>query len=221
MTEYPHIRGVWKRQSEKPHELLIGEWACPEFEALKDNVWHWTEKVDGTNVRVLWDGNRVLFGGKTDRAQMPAVLVKALTEQFGGPANEQMFEQVFNRSKTEVCLYGEGYGAGIQKGGRYRDTVGFILFDVKIGNKWLSPEDVQGISIALDCDTVPEVFKGQTLSQTEAFVRTVVLSDGELPSAVSASESPAEGVVGRAPCGMRNQYGERILVKIKAADFRG
>jgi hypothetical protein len=33
----------------------MGDFACPEFELLQDYEWDWYEKVDGTNIRVIWD----------------------------------------------------------------------------------------------------------------------------------------------------------------------
>lgn len=29
-----------------------------EFDYLKDNTWIFTEKVDGTNIRIMWDGGK-------------------------------------------------------------------------------------------------------------------------------------------------------------------
>ncbi len=44
-------------------EFKDGEFAQPEFETLKDVQWEWTEKVDGTNIRIMievltWDMER-------------------------------------------------------------------------------------------------------------------------------------------------------------------
>ena len=102
---------------------------------LKNNQWEFTEKVDGTNIRVVWDGHQVSFYGRTDKAQIPNHLMVRLEEMFGGEANEQIFEQTFGSSNA--VLYGEGYGPKIQNGGLYRDTVDFILFDVAVADRFL------------------------------------------------------------------------------------
>lgn len=56
----------------------------------------------------------------------------------------------------EVCLYGEGYGKEIQKGGNYMpDRAGFILFDIKIGLWWLGREDIEEIAEDFNVPAVP------------------------------------------------------------------
>ena len=69
MSEYPKIYGPFKRHTEGPdkNKLIPGSWTVPEFEDLECNDWIWTEKVDGTNIRVHWDGHKVSFGGRTDQ----------------------------------------------------------------------------------------------------------------------------------------------------------
>lgn len=114
-----------------PHNMIVGKFDRAEFELLKDVEWTFTEKVDGTNIRIMWDGNKVVFGGKTDNAQIPAKLFKKLTDLFGGEANEQVFESVFG--SDEACLYGEGFGGNIQKDGPLYGDFDFVLFDVKVG----------------------------------------------------------------------------------------
>ena len=62
---------------------------------MKNCDWEFTEKVDGTNIRVHWDGHTVEFGGRTDKAQIPKPLLERLETLFGGYENEQIFEQKF------------------------------------------------------------------------------------------------------------------------------
>jgi argininosuccinate synthase len=62
--------------------LLEGVWSEPEFEYLAQNLWTFTEKVDGTNIRVMLRDGRIDFGGKTDNASLPAALVSRLESRF-------------------------------------------------------------------------------------------------------------------------------------------
>ena len=55
MIEYPKIESLYDRD-ETTHRFKIGEFRCPEFEYLYENMWSATEKVDGTNIRVDWNG---------------------------------------------------------------------------------------------------------------------------------------------------------------------
>ena len=58
---------------------------------------------------------------------------------------------------TPITVYGEGFGAGIQKGGQYQAEKGFIVFDVMVGKWWLKPDDVAEIADSLGLDTVPYI----------------------------------------------------------------
>lgn len=99
MEEYLKIETLYQRDIEGSKKLMEGVFRNPTVQFLKDNKWIWTEKVDGTNIRVYWDGHKVEFGGRTDKAQIPAPLVNKLNEYFGGEANAQLFEQTFGESQ--------------------------------------------------------------------------------------------------------------------------
>lgn len=128
MKEYHKIQTIFKRNPLTNYKTLLeGDYSIPEFDYLKDNTWVFTEKVDGTNIRVMWDGKAITFGGKSDNAQIPVFLINKLRERF----YPKQFAEKFGVETTEVCLYGEGYGAKIQKGGgNYRQDQDFVLFDV-------------------------------------------------------------------------------------------
>ena len=209
MKKYHKIKTLWKRESNKPCNMIIGEFNLPEFDLLKDSKWLGTEKVDGTNVRIMWDGDKVKFRGKTDNAQMPLNLIEKLQELFGGEANEQLFEQTFS-DEGGVCLYGEGFGAQIQKGGGNYGDVNFVLFDIKIGNFWLQREDVEDIAKKLGIDIVPIVVAG-TLQKMSDFVSKGFNS--------TWGEFQAEGIVARPEIGLLDRRGQRIITKLKCKDF--
>ena len=109
MLEYHKIETLFQRDTEGTKQLIEGKYRNETLEFLKDLPFLWTEKLDGTNVRIMWDGHQVTFGGRTDKAQMPVDLVNKLNEYFGGETNAQLFEQTFG--DREVMLFGEGYGA--------------------------------------------------------------------------------------------------------------
>lgn len=109
--------------------------------------WDVTEKIDGTNIRVmLGEDSNVQFGGRSDNAQLPGDLFHYLVRTFHV---DRLREALWPEgTPASVVLYGEGYGAGIQKGGAYQADKAFILFDVLVGGKWwldrLAVEDVAG-----------------------------------------------------------------------------
>lgn len=207
MREYHKIETLFERD-EKTKKLIEGQFRNPTIKYLKDNKWDFTEKIDGTNIRVVWDGHKVTFAGRTDRAQIPAQLTNRLFELFGGETNEQLFEQKFG--ETEVMLVGEGYGAKIQNGGAYRDNQDFILFDVMIAGNWQPRDSVKDIADYFGIDTVPIVFTG-TIQEGVDYVKTG-------PDSL-IGKAKSEGLVGRPQVEMQDRTGKRVIVKIKVRDF--
>lgn len=209
MKEYHKIETLFKRDP-KTKKLIVGEYTNETVEYLKDNVWQFTEKVDGTNIRVYWDGHRVTFGGRTDNAMIPAHLINKLNDLFGGEVNEQLFEQKFG--DTPVELFGEGYGPKIQSGGAYRDDVDFILFDVLIKDTYLKRESVEDIANYFGINVVPVLLEG-TIQDGIDYVMN------NLKSTIAVNGAELEGVVGRPKVEVLDRLGRRVIVKIKRKDF--
>ena len=206
---YHKIPGLYKREEQKPFNLIEGVYREPELELLKDVEWTFTEKIDGTNIRIMWDGHNVVFGGRTDNAQIPSHLVTKLNELFMGTRMEQVFEQVFGES--EAILFGEGYGAKIQKGGdNYSESQQFILFDVKVGEWYLKREDVEDVALKFDLKAVPIVLVGKLQDGVDLVKNGLNSQWGNFT---------AEGLVAKPSTDLFNRKGERILTKIKHEDF--
>jgi len=209
--EYPKIQSLFKRDMSAPgRPIIIGEWTLPEFEYLKDNTWHFSEKIDGTNIRVIWDGQKVEFRGRTDKAVIPT----PLREYLEGVFTVENLGGCFTDPAAPVILYGEGYGKKIQKGHNYiSDGVGFILFDVKIGAWWMTRETVEAVGKVLGVPVAPLVGEG-TLEDAIDLVKagfTSLISENR--------EYMAEGVVVRPAVYMFARNGRRIIAKIKHRDF--
>ncbi len=195
--------------------MLFGQWSLPEFEYLAGNQWILSEKIDGCNIRVMFDGSEIRYNGKTDNAQMPGDLIETLHKMFD--LKLELFKETFNAKEgyepgmTEVCFYGEGYGAGIQKGGGlYQETKEFILFDIKIGHLWLQRKDVEEIGDKFSVRVVPVIGEG-TLKEAEDFVRKGYKSQW--------GDFLAEGIVARPKIEMRDRRGNRIITKLKHKDY--
>lgn len=207
MEKYHKIITVYKRDPDNKHKTLLGgQFAMPEFEYLKDNEWVFTEKIDGTNIRVMWDGEKLHFRGKTDNSQIPIFLVTKLKDIF--------IPEMFTDFEDGVCLYGEGFGAKIQKGGgNYCSTgVSFILFDVRIGDLWLKWEDVVYIADQMSIDPVPVIDKG-------CLEYAIDIVKKGFDSVVAEQKRIAEGLVMKPVIELINRRGDRIISKIKYKDF--
>lgn len=207
MHEYHKIDGLFKRD-EATKQLMDGVYRSPVVEYLANNEWIFTEKIDGTNIRVYWDGHRVAFGGRTYRAQIPGPLMTKLEELFGGEVNEQIFEEHFGGK--EVTLYGEGYGAKIQNGGDYRPDQNFILFDANVCGVWLNRENVEAVARYFGIDVVPVILRG-TMQEAIEYVKTRPAS--------TIGTAKMEGLVGRPAFELLTANSNRLIVKIKVRDF--
>lgn len=206
---YPKIQSIFKRDPDNHYKtFLTGEYSTPEIEYLRDNTWHMTEKIDGTNIRVHWDGqDTVAIRGRTDKAELPPFLKEKLGDLFPRDSKFQMWNY-------PMTLYGEGYGARIQKGGGgYKsDGVDFVLFDVEVGGYWLRHADIQDVAAALDVKVVPTLGYG-----TLAFA--TALAEEGFQSQMPGAERLAEGIVLKTMNGLLDRGGQRIITKVKHRDF--
>lgn len=207
--EYTKIQTIFKRD-EKTKRIVEGDFSLPEFEYLFKCPWEFTEKVDGTNIRVMISGGSVVLGGRTDAAQIPASLVQVLQNHFLTTPKAKKLREIFEGG--EAILYGEGYGNKIQACGKdyLADSSDFILFDVKVGAWWLERKDVNDVAEKLGIKSVPVIGTG-TLQEAIDLVRGGQQSQlGNLTS---------EGIVARPKVTLFNRKGERIIAKIKHRDF--
>lgn len=213
MKQYEKIETIFARDTEGTKLLMPGVFRNPSVHFLASVGWDWTEKIDGTNIRVLWDGHGFVFGGRTDNANLPVSLVLRLNEIFLNNAVEELFEQTFG--DKEVLLFGEGYGAKIQKVGAHYipDGVDFILFDVLINGNYQDRENVENIARMIGIKVVPIVGYG-------SLYRALEFMKEHPQSRVAAEPLEMEGIVCRPHIEMRDRCGNRIIVKIKWADIK-
>ena len=222
-TKYHKIQSIYKRDM-KTHRFT-DEFSCPEFELLRDIDWDWSEKIDGTNIRITFgltiqDLRRPrhtepirLIGGRTDRAQIPAHLIARLEELFPISKMADAFDTPRVEEQT-VVLFGEGIGPKIQKGGgRYSKVPDFVLFDVRVGRWWLTRESVQNIADGFNISMAPRIGEG---SLREAILK---VRDGFFSKVADDPTLPAEGLVLRSKCELFMRNGGRIITKVKTKDF--
>lgn len=210
METYPKIQTIFKRDMSNKGRVIEGDYSLPEIEYLKDNKWVFTEKVDGTNIRIDWKrGEGRIFGGRTDNAQIPANLIVRLEELF---TTDKLDSAIKTEDADFLTLYGEGYGAKIQKGGgNYKsDGVDFVLFDVLVAGWWLRRDDIELIAESLNIDIVPIVGRG-TLADAVHIVKEGLVSVW--------GGFEAEGLVMRPEVELKTRAGNRIITKIKHKDF--
>lgn len=224
--EYLKIHSLWKREGwyfeegKKKDEnyqkgrqsFIVGDYAKPVFGNIKK--WRVDEKIDGTNVRIMWGRPNVgampvlTFGGRTNNAQMPCHLLAKLQEMF---TDEKMIETFLN--SNSVIMFGEGYGPKIQAAGaNYRKDPSFILFDIWIDGWWLERNSVKEIALKMGLDVVPEIGI-MTEEEIVEFVKSKPLST------CSLTPQMMEGVVCRAEPLVLMRNGKPIMFKLKCKEF--
>ena len=235
-TPYSKIETLYERNTERREDGLKPGALLPELKlknplygAIKE--WVWTEKIDGTNMRVEWnptgeaDGGTPIYGdfggvtppgtliigGKTDKANINGALMSRMQSLFTAEKLREVF------SAQVVTFYGEGYGAGIQKiGTLYKPEKDFIGFDIFIhtdgifGGFWLSDEDMRQVYARLGIDVVPYVMTA-SLEEAAGYVANGFKS--------VIGNAVAEGLVGRTVLPLFDGRGNRLITKIKTVDF--
>lgn len=211
MIKYHKIETLYNRNTDGSNKLIYGNWRNNTVQFLKNVTWDFTEKIDGTNISIEWDGYNISFHGRTERAEIPKELLNVLQAKFDNNETEQLFEQAFG--EKNVILFGEGYGRKIQKvGSSYiPDGVNFILFDVMIGGNYQPRSTVEDIAKSFNIDVAPIVLSG-TLFEAERFICHHPKS--------FIGNCYMEGVVGRPQIELQDRCGNRIIVKIKYEDYK-
>lgn len=220
--EYPKIHSLWKRREwyleggkkNNPdyqsgrQSFIVGDYATEEFANIKK--WLVQEKIDGTNVRIhLTD--KVEFFGRTEQAHHHPDLLRYLTDTFTYEKLESVFKG--DSSPHNIWLFGEGYGARIQKGGEnYRKDMGFILFDVKIGNWWLEQADVKDLADKLGIPYAP-IIGIMTEEEIVSYVKSKPLS------LCSEDSRVMEGIIARPSPLLLFRDGTPVVMKLKCKEF--
>jgi hypothetical protein len=247
MREYGKTENLFTRNPET-HKLNDGDLRDPAFGQIAG--WTVTEKIDGTNIRVLLrlDGHngtdmgerlgepvrsmQVEVLGRSDKANVPGDLkdaILATIQENWASVFAWVEELTGDDDAVQVCLYGEGYGAGIQKVGvKYRSDKGLRIFDVvttrldhgTYGPQWWREwSDVEDAARACGFATVPLLLVGAPLDEVVALVHDQ--RDGRFPSlaAPDGADLIPEGVVARTDPYLYDFRGHRVLFKLKAEDL--
>ncbi len=208
--DYPKTNSLFKR-SPDDHSLILNDYSCKEFELISH--WRVEEKIDGTNVRIVYDpqaddANKITVFGRAKDSQMPTHLGEFIKNHI----TLEKLRTAFPEAQSGVILYGEGYGNNIQAAGpSYQKEVGFMLFDILAGPWWLTREVVQEKASLLQLPTPPDL--GIMTKQ-----EILELVQSKPSSKCSIKPQVIEGIVARTEPLMLFRNGKPIMWKLKVKD---
>lgn len=220
-------------RDEETHKLIPGQYRSRAFE----QVGHWllTEKIDGTNIRVVFNRETGYdVRGRTDAASLPPLFVEEALPGLSADRLLAAIDEIDPKGKAYgMVVYGEGYGPGIQKGGgAYAKKKSLRVFDVLLlredgsGDLWGRFEDVEVVANLTGLLTVPVISSWVNTESIISYVQSGPLSivgaasdpDGYL--AGTAGTFPVmEGVVARTDPYLFTQWGGRVMFKLKGKDL--
>lgn len=193
---YLHINNLYKDQT----ILLFKE--CYALEKLHGTSAHVAFNPMGDEVRYFSGGeSHTKFKALFDDAQLVAAF-----KHIGFPLDR------------EVVVYGEAYG-GSQQGmsGTYGKTLKFAVFDVKVGDVWLSVPQAEDIAKKLGLEFVAYTKISTDLAALDA--ARDADSHQAIRNGVGAGKK-MEGVVLRPLIEMTLNNGNRVICKHKRDEFR-
>lgn len=242
MSEYPKTENLLKRD-DTTHKLILGEFRERAFEQV--GTWHVTEKIDGTNIRLVltrhspgfdlaggaefesaWDYD---VRGRSDAANLPKGFIEQAVPDIRTSTMCNALSAIDPQGYSDLgmIVYGEGYGPGIQKcGGHYAAKKSLRIFDVLTfaeGCKplWRSWHDVETVATMLGLSTAPIISTAMSTGDVIAYVQHKPYSVVESAEGPSEADGVVqmEGVVCRTDPYLYDSRGSRVKFKLKAHDL--
>ena len=228
MERYGKTYGPFKRDT-KTGAVIHGKWTHPVFDYLKDARWRFTEKLDGTNMRLIYTpplmshsemgsfkhmGSCVSLKGRSDAADVHGTLAEWAKDITAKRFETALHELAFYAAEP-VCIYGEGIGEGIQKGGTNYGPTHFRAFAVKSRGVFWEPRYAEAlIRHKLGIPMAPVILEATLLEGIE------YMKKGFRTCITGEEQGYAEGLIGVPTVPLTTPQLDRIVVKIKACDFQ-
>ena len=211
---YPKIDTLFER--DENHKVIEGKIRNPIFNLIKK--WEFTEKLDGTNIRIEYEPSlselKINYGGRTESAQLPTGIVNYLNKFYW----EDKLLSIFGDKK--VTLFGEGIGPNIQNGGLYCETQQVVIFDICVDEKyWLTIDSIKEICNKIGIRHIVRI-KEYSLDEVIDLVKNGFRSCFFWKEPMSSDHPMSEGIIGKTNPPIFDNQGKRIMFKLKTKDFK-
>lgn len=228
MTPYPSIETIYVRDA-ATKRLRFGEIRMPEVDCVSE--WTISEKIDGTNIRAIVTTAGIEVRGRTDKANLQTGLEEAVRKALPSLGTILAYFVTYRGRKLplpdgwSVTFYGEGYGAGIQKGGAYSPEKRFRCFDLRFGNgSWADDSEMRNVCADLGIPVAPSLGRAKRYGIPES--RQEILNwfaHGE--SRVAGEDSDTrdvepEGIVAKPLTVLLDKHGNRVMWKLTLREFK-
>lgn len=170
------------------------------------------EKVHGTSAHIKFDPvteEIELFPG--------GVSMKQFVETLPAPTTLAVKFVGLELEERPITVYGEAYGGKCQKmKDTYGDKLCFIVFEVQIGDYWLSVPDAEEVAKTLGLEFVPYTLINADMRSIDAYrdAFSVVAMRRDM-----GGTKIREGIVLRPIVEMQLNGGKRIIAKHKRPEF--
>lgn len=177
-----------------------------------------TEKLHGTNVRVMWTTGGLVLGGRNEIIYKDGQSTNHDGYGFGAFMEKHPALEFFSDSGEydDYVFFGEYHGANIQKGVKYCDQKDFRVFDVvKPDGTYCDWEDVVEICRKVGFKTVPVLLEGRvTLDDLNALMNKN--SQTAIENGFNLENNIAEGVVVKPLKAKLDKHGNPLRAKFKS-----
>lgn len=207
MKYYSKIESIFNRGEDFKFNY---KYRRPEYAYVK--YWDATEKIDGTSTFLYFDlkNDYPLFGGRTPKTNTSGKWIpRKWFEQKINSVGDRWRDYLNMYDINSLQIFGESYGAGIQKGGGLYGDPSFRMFDVLVDDTyWLDQGKMTAVSDFFEIGQVPSLGH---LTTEEALAMLGRQSE------VTEQDRVAEGLVLKTP--MFDSRGDRVMCKMKVRDI--
>lgn len=167
------------------------------------------QKIHGTSAHIAYKDSQVIFFAGGSKYDLFITL-------FDQEDLQTRLEEKFG-FETKVVVYGEAYGGKLQgMSDTYGPNLKFVVFDIKIGDKWLDVPSAHGLATKLGLEFV---YYERIKAEIEEINR---MRDMDSMQGIrnGMPNMPEEGVVLRPLIELIRNNGSRLICKHKKDNFR-
>ena len=243
MHYYSKISCPFLRVNPKDKVVDLNQYSDKYADLLSNVEFCATEKVDGKNLNIIYDGDDIRFEGHTNKSTWLQEEETWIKNKFINDGFIQMCEQMFGEKTVQFC--GELIGPKILNNRYNLDDYKFVVFDIKINDVYINREAVKEITNVLYMDSidvykgtlmfsafdlnVPNEFKERNYSASDPLYLTIkewaeFMQSVDQQLFIGSRFNPnieIEGFVIRPKYELVKSNGERVIYKIKYKDILG